>query len=98
MTKQIPKTLPILQKEGLDLPEEFYELLIHLEETVKKTIDTKVKLSPTNQKSLKSLQVKLRKILKTYEKQINEIKEVSANVLHSLISYCSDGLCCNPFP
>lgn len=75
MTKQLPKTLPILQKEGLEIPEEFYELLVYLDDTAKKTLEAKVKLSPTNAKSLKSLQVKLRKINKTYEDKIKKIKE-----------------------
>jgi len=80
LNKQYTKASTVLQKEGKEVPDDYIACLLFVEDTGKKALEnkTKLKLSPTNQKSLNGIIQKVKKLFKTLTKEVEEYKKVCA--------------------
>jgi hypothetical protein len=79
-----PKVIQQLQKEGITTPRLFIKVLVSLDEFAKKTGDSKdkdskgkAKMTAVKAKSFNAMKQKVKKLLKQYEKEIEEYKKVN---------------------
>merc|ERR1719221_722574 len=75
LNKLLAKASAIVAKEGV--PKAYFKAMVMLEEVMNKALENKEakkKMSSANAKALNSMKQKLRKHMKTYEKEIEAVR------------------------